>query len=93
MEKRARRRLAQKLRLLRLVHEWSQEELAAASGLDRSYIGSIERGERNVSLDTMESLSNAFGITLNELLAVPNATDIGEILLERIVNTTERKES
>jgi len=68
-QKRARRRLAQKLRMLRLIKDWSQEDLAGASGLHRTYISSIERGERNVGLDNLEKLADAFGLTVDELLA------------------------
>ena len=91
MEKPARRLLAQKLRLLRTIKGWSQEDLAEASGLDRSYVGSIERGERNVSLDNIEKLAGAFGIGLDELLGVPNAARIGGQLIEKL--EIKRKES
>lgn len=50
----ARRLLAQNLRVLRLTRGWSQEALAEAAGLDRSYVGDIERAERNVGLDSLE---------------------------------------
>ncbi len=90
MEKRARKLLARKLRLLRLMKDWSQEDLAQASGLDRSYVSSIERAERNVSLDNIEKLADAFGITLDELLGVPNATLFGERLLEKLTDSKKR---
>ncbi len=91
MEKPARRLLAQKLRLLRMIKGWSQETLAQVSGLDRSYVGSIERGERNVSLDNIEKLAGAFGIALDELLGAPNAAQIGDRLIEKLI--IKRKES
>ncbi len=93
MEKRARKLLAQKLRLLRLMKGWSQEDLAQASSLDRSYVSSIERAERNVSLDNIEKLADAFGITLVELLGVPDATLFGEQLLEKLTNSKRDKGS
>ena len=45
----------------------SQEEFADFCGLDRTYIGGIERGERNVSLVNIEKLAKALHITLSEL--------------------------
>ena len=47
----------------------SQEELAARCGLHRTYLGAIERGERNVSLINIERIANGMGISLEELFA------------------------
>lgn len=46
----------------------SQEELAEKCGLHRTYIGSIERGERNVTLSTLEILANSLDISISQLL-------------------------
>ena len=45
----------------------SQEEFADMCELDRTYIGGIERGERNVALVNVEKIARAFRITLSEL--------------------------
>ena len=45
----------------------SQEEFADLCGLDRTYVGGIERGERNVSLVNLEKLAKALKISLSEL--------------------------
>lgn len=45
----------------------SQMELASKSGLDRTYIGGIERGERNVALKNIEKIATALGVRLGEL--------------------------
>jgi len=46
----------------------SQEDLAELADLHRTYIGSVERGERNVSIDNMERLAAAVDSTIPELL-------------------------
>jgi len=45
----------------------SQEEFADMCGMDRTYIGGIERGERNLSLVNIEKIASTFGISLTEL--------------------------
>lgn len=82
MEKKARKLLAKKLRMLRFMHDWSQEQLAEVSGLHRTYISSIERAERNISLDNIEKLANAFGVPIRELLRVPDRAKLEEWLYE-----------
>jgi transcriptional regulator with XRE-family HTH domain len=56
------------LRKARLAKKLSQEDLAEVSGLHRTYVGSVERAERNVSIDNMERLSAAVGVSLPDLL-------------------------
>ncbi len=60
--------LAQRLRLLRTLRGWSQETLAEQTGLHRTYISGIERAERNLGLDNLDKLAQAFGVTVAELL-------------------------
>lgn len=69
MPKRTRAIVAQRVRLLRFLRGWSQEQLAAHSGLHRTYVSAIERGSRNIGLDNLERLADAFGLTVVELLA------------------------
>ncbi len=52
----------------RKEHDWSQEELAFNSGMHRTYIGMIERGEKNITLKSMLKISNAFQCTIEDLL-------------------------
>ena len=59
---------ATNLRRLRLERELSQELLAEMANLHRTYVGSVERGERNVSIDNMESFANALNVSLREML-------------------------
>ncbi len=60
------------IRAIRKSKGWSQEELAEASGLHRTYIGSIERGEQNVSLKNIKRLADALGVPLADLFTSPS---------------------
>ncbi len=64
----ARRIFAENLRKARLAKKLSQEDLAELSGLHRTYVGSVERAERNVSIENMERLSAAVSVSLPDLL-------------------------
>lgn len=64
-----RERLAENVRRLRRRREVSQETLADLAGLHRTYVGSIERGERNVSIDNICRLARALEVDVCELLA------------------------
>lgn len=63
--------LAANIRNLRRAKGLSQEELAAACGLHRTYVGSVERGERNVTLSTLEALAPTLGVSVAQLLTPP----------------------
>lgn len=61
------RRLGRRIRDLRTAHTWSQEEFADVCRVHRTYMGHLERGEKNVSITSIVRVSAAFGITLSEL--------------------------
>jgi len=60
--------LAKNMRKLRAAHGLSQEALAHDSGLNRTYVSSVERAERNVSIDNIARVAKAFGIEPWKLL-------------------------
>lgn len=64
----ARLRFARAMKRHRLAQGISQESLAELTGLHRTYIGSVERGERNICIDNMERIAVALGVELTELL-------------------------
>jgi transcriptional regulator with XRE-family HTH domain len=64
----ARKVFAVRLRQIRQLKGLSQEELADRAGLHRTYVGSVERGERNISIDNIECLAKALEIDIIELL-------------------------
>ncbi|KTE21533.1 MULTISPECIES: helix-turn-helix transcriptional regulator [Sphingopyxis] len=60
--------LATNLRRLRSSMGMSQEALADLAHLHRTFVGSVERQERNISLDNIERLAVALGVSVSELL-------------------------
>ena len=61
--------LGKRVHDLRSAKNWSQEEFAHISGLHRTYIGQIERGEKNISFGNLSKIAGALGVTLSELLS------------------------
>jgi len=63
-------KLGQRIRNLREAKGWSQERLAEEYGLHRTYIGALERGERNVAALNLRKISSALGVSLSQLCNV-----------------------
>lgn len=59
---------AQNMKRIRLAKGYSQDELGEQCGLTRNYIGNIERRENSPSLQSMEAIADALGVSLLELL-------------------------
>lgn len=60
-------KFGRKLRKIRTRKGLSQEALSKEAGLDRTYVGKIERGEKSPSLDTIEKLADVLDIEIMEL--------------------------
>ena len=60
--------LGNKIRNTRKSKGWSQEAFAMHAGLDRSYMGGVERGERNITFETICMIAEALDMNLSELL-------------------------
>lgn len=63
---------AKNLKFFRQLKKISQEELADKAELHRTYVSSVERGERNISVDNMEKLAKALDVDIRDLLSPDN---------------------
>ena len=60
-------KFGERVRQLRKAKGFSQQSFAERCGLDRTYIGGIERGERNVALRNIEVIAKSLGLSVSEL--------------------------
>jgi transcriptional regulator with XRE-family HTH domain len=83
---------AHNMRAVRQAQCLTQEELAAIARLDRTYIGSVERGHRNISVDNMQAIARALNVSLADLVTpglVPNASmSVGARAAKRLKRRT-----
>lgn len=61
------KKFGERVRLLRQQKNLSQEKFALYIDMDRTYLASVERGKRNISLANIYKIANGFEITLEEL--------------------------
>ncbi|WP_313152979.1 helix-turn-helix domain-containing protein [Lacrimispora sp.] len=64
--------LGENVRIRRINLGYTQEQLAEKADLHRTYIGAIERGDRNVSLNNIVAIANALKVKPHELLIFPD---------------------
>ena len=64
-------KLAKRIRYLRKTKKMSQENLAEKADLHPTYIGTIERAEKNPTITSLEKIAKAFNISLTELVSFP----------------------
>jgi len=62
----------QRLAQVRKAKNWSQERLALESGIARSYLGGVERGQRNIALLNICRLADTLGLSAASLMELPN---------------------
>ncbi|WP_348623984.1 helix-turn-helix transcriptional regulator [Paenibacillus peoriae] len=60
--------VGERIRTIRKAKGLTQQQLAELSGLDDAYIGSVERGERNFSIDTLEKVLTSLNVSISELM-------------------------
>lgn len=61
-------KFGKQVRKIRLEQNLSQEELADKAGVHRTYIGMIERAEKNITLENIEKIAKALGVSPKELV-------------------------
>lgn len=76
------------LKRIRVDRGLSQERLALESGIDRSYVGRVERGSENVTVSTLEALAGVLGVEVIELF---RAVDEGAIKPPSLPSGRKRK--
>ena len=68
MKKTILKTFGEKIKMERLKQGLSQEELAHRAGVHRTYIGMVERAEKNITLINIEKISNALGFSISKLM-------------------------
>jgi len=79
-----RKLLGQRIRQLRKARGWTQQEVAERAGLDYKYVGAIERGERNITLDNVEKIAIGFGLEAHQLFLF--SAEVEEVSEERMTD-------
>ena len=69
-------RFGARIRELRKRQGISQEALASLAGVHRTYVGMIERGEKNITLTNIAKLANALGVSIRDLLDLESKNGI-----------------
>ena len=67
--------VGQRIRNYRMQLGYSQEKLAELSGCHPTYIGQVERGEKNATLESIEKIANALGVSLSTLFEMIGSSE------------------
>lgn len=76
--------VGKRIRDLRKAKGWTQEQLAEAASLHYSYIGGVERGDRNISLETLGKIISAFDVPAIEIFRFEDETERRKVLDEHM---------
>ncbi len=68
-------RLGQRIRRYRVENGWSQEKLAELAACHPTYIGQVERGEKNITVENAARISAALGVPLSRLFELPGESN------------------
>lgn len=74
-------KLGEKIRVLRTSKGYSQEGIADAAGMGRTYMGRVERGEQNISIQNLIQIAFALNVDVGEL--VPSLFQLKNLMLAR----------
>ena len=86
--------LGQRLRELRQARAFSQEQIANIAGIVPAYLGQVERGEKNITVKTLEKVCLALNITLSEFFSAvkeqdKNIDEISNQILHQLIGKTK----
>lgn len=82
-----RKQLGKRIRQLRKAKGWTQQELAERADLDYKYLGAIERGERNITIDNVQKIADGLGFDPHQLFLFSTK---GELSSEKVTEAKIR---
>lgn len=71
-------RLGKRIKQLRVMRDMTQEQLAEASNVSISFLGNVERGSKNPTVETIYKIANALDVTMSELLSFDTGIQVLE---------------
>ncbi len=83
------KQLGNRIKTLRKLRGWTQENLAEQAKVSVQHVGEIERGDGNPTLQSLERLSKGLGITVSQLLAVEDPGQETELLRGQVIETVQ----
>jgi transcriptional regulator with XRE-family HTH domain len=75
----------ERIRILRKERGWSQEELGEKADLHHTYVGAVERGEKNASIDTLDKIAEALGVEMIDLFTLARKQESIDSLRSHVI--------